>query len=77
MPSIPSQAWMGGLRRGCPVAAVDMPGRDAPCHLRDEADWIQKSIAHRSQTEYDAIANLVDGITAVYLKAIYKLSRLS
>lgn len=45
-------------------------------HLRDEADWIEinrKEIAGES----DAVANLVDAVTAVYLKAIYKLDNLS
>lgn len=55
---------------------VDMPGENILAHLRDEADWIEVNRASIAD-EYDAIANLVDGITAVYLKAIYKLSRLS
>lgn len=44
-------------------------------HLKDEADWIEinrKEIAGDS----DAVANLVDAVTAVYLKAIYKLENL-
>ena len=44
-------------------------------HLREESDWIEvnrESIAGGS----NAVANLVDGVTAVYLKAIYKLETL-
>lgn len=45
-------------------------------HLREESDWIEvnrEAIAGGS----NAVANLVDGVTAVYLKAIYKLENLS
>lgn len=42
--------------------------------LRETADWIEvnrKEIANDS----DAVANLVDGVTAVYLAALYKLEQ--
>lgn len=45
-------------------------------HLKEEADWIEVNrdeIADGS----DAVANLVDAVTAVYLKAIYKLENLA
>ena len=43
--------------------------------LRDDADWIEANrdlIAGGS----DAVAHLVDGITALYLKTLYKLENL-
>jgi len=48
---------------------------DIIAHLRDEADWIEvnrDTIAGGS----NAVANLVDGVTAIYLKALYKLENL-
>lgn len=44
--------------------------------LQESADWIEvnrKEIAGDS----DAVANLVDAVTAIYLSAIYKLRNLS
>lgn len=42
--------------------------------LRDTADWIEINRKDISK-DMDAVANLVDGVTAVYLAAIYKLER--
>lgn len=69
-----AEAWMGAFGDLPELPPVDMPGEDILAHLREEADWIEVNRAAIAD-EYDAIANLVDGITAVYLKAIYKLSR--
>lgn len=43
--------------------------------LRDTADWLEINRMEIS-SESDAVANLVDGVTAVYLSAIYKLENL-
>lgn len=53
---------------------IDMPDNLAD-YLREEADWIE---VNREQiaNEHNAIGNLVDVLTAVYLKAAYKLENL-
>lgn len=43
--------------------------------LRDDADWIETTRSEIAGGS-DAVANLVDGVTAVYLKALYKLENL-
>lgn len=43
--------------------------------LRSDAEWIEQS--HEAICEGNrAIANLIDGVTAVYLRTIYKLENL-
>ena len=69
------EAYVGSFG---PIDEVPMADRAAFSveALRETADWIEvnrKEIASDS----DAVANLVDGVTAVYLKAIYKLENLS
>lgn len=44
-------------------------------YLREEADWIESNRDILSGGS-SAIGNLIDNVTAVYLSAIYKLSRL-
>ena len=44
--------------------------------LRETADWLEVNRMEIAG-ESDAVANLVDGITAVYIKAIYKLTNLA
>lgn len=54
----------------------DANPEDIVGYLREEADWIEANremIAGGS----NAVANLVDGVTAVYLRTIYKLEQLS
>jgi len=52
------------------------PAEDILKHLSDEANWINE---HREQiaSEIPALENIVDEITAIYLKTIYKLKQLS
>lgn len=53
----------------------DITGSVIP-HLRDESDWIEVNRDEIAGSS-NAVANLVDGVTAVYLKAIYKLENLA
>jgi len=43
--------------------------------LRETSDWIEVNRMEIA-SESDAVANLVDGVTAVYLSCIYKLENL-
>lgn len=62
---------------GCFGNLEDVPQADrAPYSidaLQETADWIEVN-RDEIANESDAVANLVDGVTAVYLKAIYKLT---
>ena len=68
------EAWIGMFGKFGELPEVEKEEFSID-YLRECADWIEvnrKEIAGES----DAVANLVDGVTAVYLKAIYKLENL-
>ena len=52
------------------------PVKDILKHLSDEANWINEHREHIA-SEIPALENIVDEITAIYLKTIYKLKQLS
>jgi hypothetical protein len=52
------------------------PVKDILKHLSDEANWINEHREHIAN-EIPALENIVDEITAIYLKTIYKLKQLS
>lgn len=67
------EAYIGAFG---PVGEVPMADR-APFSietLRETSDWIEVNRMEIS-SESDAVANLLDGITAVYLACIYKLEQ--
>ena len=72
------EAYMGAS--GKVIDEFDLPAtkpvKDILKHLSDEANWINE---HREQiaSEIPALENIVDEITAIYLKTIYKLKQLS
>lgn len=70
------ECWIGRNGMIDDVPAVATPSGEIKAHLVAEAEWItknRKGIAEGS----DVIGNLVDEISAIYLKAIYKLENLS
>lgn len=52
------------------------PAKNILAHLSDEANWINEHREHIA-SEVPALENIVDEITAIYLKTIYKLKQLS
>lgn len=65
------EAYVGAFG---PIGEVPMADRAAFSveALRETSDWIEVNRKEISG-ESDAVANLVDGVTAVYLACIYKL----
>jgi len=57
------------------LPAVEHKVTDMIEYLREESDWIEVN-RNEIANESAAVGNLVDGVTAVYLKAIYKLENL-
>lgn len=48
---------------------------DIAAYMRDEIDWIQ-SVRDVIANEDPAVMNLIDGMCAIYLRALYKLENL-
>lgn len=69
------ECYIGQFGEISDLPAVDHKVTDMIEFLRDEADWIEVS-RDEIANESAAVGNLVDGVTAVYLKAIYKLENL-
>jgi len=72
------EAYMGAA--GKVVDPLEIPAvkpvKDILSHLSDEANWINEHREHIA-SEIPALENIVDEITAIYLKTIYKLKQLS
>ena len=72
------EAYMGAA--GKVIDEFDIPAtkpvKDILKHLSDEANWINEHREHIA-SEIPALENIVDEITASYLKTIYKLKQLS
>lgn len=72
------EAHMGAA--GAVVSSFEIPAtkpvKNILTHLSDEANWINEHREHIA-SEIPALENIVDEITAVYLKTIYKLKQLS
>lgn len=52
------------------------PAKNILSHLSDEANWINEN-REQIASDIPALENIVDEITAIYLKTIYKLKQLS
>ena len=72
------EAYMGAS--GKVVDSFEIPAskpvKDILKHLSEEAEWINEHREHIAG-EVPALENIVDEITAIYLKTIYKLKQLS
>lgn len=69
------EAYQGAFELIGNIPAPEMPKGDVLKLLEADADWIEENhedICHGNR----AVANLVDGVTGVYLSAIYKLRNL-
>lgn len=70
------EAYQGHVGLIGDVPQADELEGDMVAGLQDRADWLEVSRMEIAAGS-NAVANLVDGVTAVYLKAIYKLSSLN
>jgi hypothetical protein len=72
------EAYMGAS--GSVIDEFDVPttkpAKDILKHLSGEVAWINEHREHIAD-EIPALENIVDEITAIYLKTIYKLKQLS
>ena len=69
------EAYQGAFDLIGDVPAPPKGLNDILAHLENEAAWIEEN--HEDICEGNrAVANLIDGLTAVYLSAIYKLRNL-
>jgi len=69
-----AEAWQGSFGDLPDLPEVGSMEGSLLSHLPEEADWIEVNRMEIAN-DHNAIANLVDAVTAVYMSAIYKLSR--
>lgn len=69
------ECWQGQFGLIGDVDVVQPDADDMVEFLREEADWMEVN-REAISNESSSIANLVDGLVAIYLKTIYKLENL-
>ena len=69
------EAYQGAFDLVGDVPAPEDSGRDVVKLLTKHVDWLEKNRDEISRGS-SAVANLVDGVTGVYLAALYKLRNL-
>ena len=69
------EAYQGAFELVGPIKAPKTKADEILLILIEDSEWIEKN--HEAICKGNrAVANLIDGVTAVYLKAIYKLRNL-
>lgn len=69
------EAYQGAFELIGTIPAPDTSARDVLALLEGDAEWIEEN--HESVCKGNrAVANLIDGVTGVYLSAIYQLRNL-
>ena len=69
------EAYQGAFELVGPIKAPKTKGDEILLMLIEDSEWIEKN--HEAICKGNrAVANLIDGVTAVYLKTIYKLRNL-
>ena len=71
-----AEAWMGAFGKLPALPDLEDEAGDIIERLREEADWLEVN-REEIANDHNAVANLVDGVTAIYLSTIYKLTQLS